>query len=47
MAKVFGPLQRDIVTIVSELSDDDLETIVDYLDAAGDAVERSIHRMRE
>jgi DNA-binding MarR family transcriptional regulator len=46
MAEAFAPLQRDIEGIVDELTDEQLETIVEYLRASGDAVERSIERMR-
>jgi DNA-binding MarR family transcriptional regulator len=46
MAEAFAPLQRDIETIVGDLTDDQLETIVEYLRASSDAVERSIERMR-
>lgn len=47
MAEAFGPLQGDIETIVAGLTDDQLETIVNYLRASSDAVERSIERMRQ
>ena len=46
MAEAFAPLQRDIEFIIDDLTDDQLETIVEYLRASSDAVERSIERMR-
>jgi DNA-binding MarR family transcriptional regulator len=46
MAEAFAPLQRDIEGIVDGLTDEQLETIVEYLRASSDAVERSIERMR-
>jgi DNA-binding MarR family transcriptional regulator len=46
MMEAFGPLQRDIDAIIDNLSDDHLQTIVGYLRAASDAVERSIDRIR-
>jgi DNA-binding MarR family transcriptional regulator len=46
MAEAFAPLQGDIEAIVDDLSDDQLATIVEYLRASSDAVERSIERMR-
>jgi DNA-binding MarR family transcriptional regulator len=46
MAEAFAPLQSDIEAIVDDLSDDQLATIVEYLRASSDAVERSIERMR-
>ena len=46
MAEAFAPLQRDIEGIVEELTDEQLETIVEYLRATSEAVERSIERMR-
>jgi DNA-binding MarR family transcriptional regulator len=47
MLRLFTPLQREIETIADQLSDDQIETIVDYLRAANDAVERSIERLRD
>jgi DNA-binding MarR family transcriptional regulator len=47
LARLFTPLQRDIAAIVDHLDDRQLETLVDYLRAASDAVERSIDRMRD
>jgi DNA-binding MarR family transcriptional regulator len=46
MAGLFSSLQRDIEAIVVELTDDQLEAIVEYLRAANAAVERSIDRFR-
>jgi DNA-binding MarR family transcriptional regulator len=46
MAAAFTPLQAEIAGIVADLDDDQLETIVDYLRASSEAVERSIERMR-
>jgi DNA-binding MarR family transcriptional regulator len=47
MLQLFTPLQSEIAAIVDHLDDDQLETLVDYLKAANDAVERSIERMRD
>jgi DNA-binding MarR family transcriptional regulator len=46
MVAAFGPLRHDIEAITDGLDDEQLETIVGYLRAASDAVERSIDRMR-
>jgi DNA-binding MarR family transcriptional regulator len=46
MVAAFTPLAADIGGLVDQLDDDQLETIVAYLRAASEAVERSIDRLR-
>jgi DNA-binding MarR family transcriptional regulator len=46
MLALFTLLQQDIAGIVEHLDDDQIESIVAYLRASSDAVERSIERMR-
>ena len=46
LVELFGPLQVDITELVDRFDDDQLETIVEYLRGANEAVERSIDRSR-
>ena len=46
MVEIFTPLATDIAGIVGELDDEQLATVVDYLRASSEAVERSIDRLR-
>lgn len=46
MVEIFSPLAADIAGIVEKLDDEQLESVVDYLRASSDAVERSIDRIR-
>jgi DNA-binding MarR family transcriptional regulator len=46
MVELFGPLQVEIAELIDRFDDDQLETVLDYLRGANEAVERSIDRSR-
>jgi DNA-binding MarR family transcriptional regulator len=47
MLEVFAPLQQEIGEVIDRFDDDQLATIVEYMRAANEAIERSIARLRE
>jgi DNA-binding MarR family transcriptional regulator len=47
MVEMFAPLQQEIGEVIDRFDDDQLTTIVEYMRAANEAVERSIARLRE
>ena len=47
MLEVFAPLQQEIGEVIDRFDDDQLATIVEYMLAANEAIERSIARLRE
>jgi DNA-binding MarR family transcriptional regulator len=47
MVEMFAPLQQEIGEVIDRFDDDQLTTIVEYMRAANEAVERSITRLRE
>ena len=47
MLEMFAPLQQEIGEVIDRFDDDQLTTIVEYMLAANEAIERSIARLRE
>ena len=47
MGALLSPLQEDIAALNDRFDDDQLATILDWLQAGNDAVERSTRRLRE
>ena len=47
MLEVFALLQQEIGEVIDRFDDDQLATIVEYMLAANEAIERSIARLRE